>query len=341
MLAAVKEREGPGIALRTVPAPLPPPGWVRVRVRAAGICGSDLPIVDGRRRVPLPLIPGHEVAGEVDRVGAGVDGWTPGERVAVGMVVACGRCPACAAAQPQLCDALVELGIDADGGFAEYMVAPAANLHRLPAHLSFAQATAADPLASVLHGLAAVAVTRDDTVAVFGVGVIGLYAVQLARRAGARRVVAVGRRDDALRLARDLGATAVDLRGQDPVAAVRDLTDGGASVVVEATGAPAVVSQVVASAAKGARIVVLGVFHEPAPVDLGAVVRRELRLVGRLCYTWDEYEQALALLASGQIRPLVSHTFPLAEISRALELVRCRGAIKVVVEPEPQEEGAR
>ncbi len=341
MLAAVKEREGPGIALCTVPAPLPPPGWVRVRVRAAGICGSDLPIVDGRRRVPLPLIPGHEVAGEVDRLGPGVDGWAPGERVAVGMVVACGRCAACAAAQPELCDALVELGIDANGGFADYMVAPAANLHRLPERLSFADATAADPLASTLHGLAAVQVTPDDAVAVFGVGVIGLYAVQLARRAGARRVVAVGRRDDALRLAQDLGAVVVDLRARDPVAAVRDLTGGGASVVVEATGAPPVVPQVVASAAKGARIVVLGVFHEPVPVDLGMVVRRELRLVGRLCYTWDEYEQALALLAAGQIRPLVSHTFPLSEISRALELVRRRGAIKVVVEPEPQEEGAR
>jgi 2-desacetyl-2-hydroxyethyl bacteriochlorophyllide A dehydrogenase len=339
MLAVVKEREGPGFALRTVPAPVPPPGWVRVRVRAAGICGSDLPIFEGRRRVPLPLIPGHEVAGEVDRLGPDVAGWAPGDRVAVGMVVACARCAACAAAHPELCDALVELGIDADGGFADYMVAPAANLHRVPDSLSFAEATAADPLASTLHGLAAAQITRDDVVAVFGVGAVGLYTVQLARRAGARRVVAVGRRDDALRLARDLGAEAVDLRRQD-AAAVRELTGGGASVVVEATGAPAVVPQVVASAAKAARIVVLGVFHEPAPVDLGAVVRRELRLFGRLCYTWDEYEQALALLASGQIRPLVSHVFPLSEISRALELVRRRGAIKVVVEPEPQEEGA-
>ncbi|MDR7481528.1 MAG: alcohol dehydrogenase catalytic domain-containing protein [Armatimonadota bacterium] len=339
MLVVVKEREGPGFALRTVPVPVPPPGWVRVRVRAAGICGSDLPIFDGRRRVPLPLIPGHEVTGEVERLGPGVDGWTPGDRVAVGMVVACGRCTACAAAQPELCDALVELGIDAPGGFADYMVAPAANLHRLPAGLSFVEATAADPLASTLHGLAPAQITPDDVVAVFGLGAIGLYAVQVARSAGARRVVALGRRDDALQLARELGAEAVDLRGRDAPAAVRALAPGGASVVVEATGAPAVASQAVASAAKGARVVVLGVFYEPVPMDLGALVRRELRVFGRLCYTWDEYEQALALLASGRIRPLVSHTFPLSEISRALDLLRSRGTIKVVVEPAPQEEG--
>lgn len=339
MLAVVKEREGPGFALRSVPAPVPPPGWVRVRVRAAGICGSDLPIFHGRRRVPVPLIPGHEVAGEVECLGPGVDGWAPGDRVAVGMVVACGRCAACAAGQPELCDALVELGIDAHGGFADYMVAPAANLHRLPAGLSFVEATGADPLASTLHGLAPAQITRDDVVAVFGLGALGLYAVQVAQAAGARQVVACGRRDDALRLARDLGAEAVDLRGRDAPTAVRALAPGGASVVVEATGAPEVVAQAVASAAKAARIVILGVFHEPVPVDLGALVRRELRLFGRLCYTWDEYEQALALLATGRIRPVVSHTFPLSEISRALDLLHRRGTIKVVVEPTPQEEG--
>ena len=334
MLAVVKERPGPGFALKEVPVPEPPPGWVRLRVRAAGICGSDLPIFDGTRPVPVPLIPGHEVAGEIDRPGEGVNGWTVGDRVAAGMVVACGDCRACQTGLPELCDHLIELGVHANGGFAECMVAPARNLHRIPSSVSFEEATAADPMASAFHGLQAAAIHDDDVVAVFGVGAIGLYAVQVARWQGAHRVIAVGRRDDALALAREVGADAtVDLRGQDPIAVVRDLPGGGATVAVEATGSPAVLPLVLEAAAKAGRVVIMGVFQSPAQVSPELIVRKELRVFGRLCYTWDEYDHCLGLLASRRIRALISHVFPLSEMSKALDLIHQRKTIKVVVRP--------
>ncbi|MDR7521135.1 MAG: alcohol dehydrogenase catalytic domain-containing protein [Armatimonadota bacterium] len=334
MLAVVKERPGPGFVLKDVPVPEPPPGWVRVRVRAAGICGSDLPIFNGIRPVPTPLIPGHEVAGDVDRVGEGVLGFRPGERVAVDLVVACGLCGPCRTAQPELCERLVELGIDANGGFAEYMVAPARNLHHIPPGLSFDKATAADPLASAYHGVEAAVIQSDDTVAVFGVGAIGLYAIQAARLRRPRRLIAVGRRDDALALAREVGADlTVDARTEDPAAAVWRITGGGASVVVEATGAPALVATACEAAGRGARVILLGVYHGAAAIAPGPIVRRELRVLGRLCYTWGEYEHCLGLLASGQVRPLISHRMALSEMSQALGLIHQRRTIKIVVHP--------
>ena len=333
MLAVVKEHPGPGFAIKEVPVPEPRPGWVRIRVRATGICGSDLPIFSGLREVRTPLIPGHEVAGEVDLLGDGVGGWRAGDRVAVNMVISCGSCAFCSAGRPSLCGELQELGIHTDGGFAEYTVVPARNLRRIAPSLSFEEATAVDPLACAYHGLRSVAVQASDRVAIFGVGVIGLYAVQLARLHGPARVVAVGRRDAPLALARELGADGtVNASREDPAAAIHRMI-GGATVVVEATGNPRVLHEVIEAASQGARVLILGIFHELAPVRPWWIVRRELRIFGSLCYSGDEYEAAMDLMATRQIRPLVSHVVPLAEFARGIELIRRRETVKVVVQP--------
>lgn len=336
MLAVVKEHSGPGFSLRSVPIPEPPPGWVRVRVRAVGICGSDLPIFEGIRPVPLPLIPGHETVGEVDMLGDGVEGWAIGDRVAVDMVVACGQCRFCRMGRPTLCERLIELGIHTHGGFAEYMIAPARNLHRLPEALTWEEGTAVDPLASVYHGLRMLGPLDRATVAVFGTGAIGLYAVQLARHLGAWRILAIGRRDAPLQLAVELGADeAISSQREDPAEALRARTGGqGASVVIEATGAPEVLSKAIEAAAPGGRILILGVFHEPVRIHASSLVRKELQLWGSLCYTWDEYDYCLQLLAEGRIRPLISKVLPLMEMSTALTLLARREAIKVVIRPD-------
>lgn len=334
MLAVVKERPGPGFALREVPIPDPRPGWVRVRVRAAGICGTDLPIFDGTRSVRLPLIPGHEVAGQVDRVGDGATGFTVGERVAVSMVVACGHCRYCTADAPELCDSLVELGIHTDGGFAEYMAAPARNLHRVPDGLSFEDATAADPLACAFHGVQAARVGSDDIVAVFGTGTIALYAVQVARLAGARQVIVVGRRAERLAAAAQAGADAtVDFRTGDPIAAVRRAVPGGPSVVVEATGANELLPLAIEAASRAGRVLLLGIYRGQAHLAAEPIVRKELRLLGRLCYTIDEYRHCLELIATGRVRPVQSLQLALSRMSEALEMLRERRAGKVIVQP--------
>lgn len=347
MDAVVIESNRGGFALREVETPAPPLGWARVRVQAVGICGSDLPIFDGIRNVPTPFIPGHETVGTIDalNVGAGAalgaDG-TPlalGDAVAVNMVIACHTCPHCRNQRPTLCDTLTELGIHINGGFAEYVIAPIENLHPLPHGLNFAQATAVDPLASVYHGLKLMPVYPDDTVAVLGTGPMGLYALQLARLAGARRVIAVGRNHATLKFAHANGADeAVSIAQTSDLPAalsrLNALTGGrGPSLVVEATGAPSMLTGAVEMAARGGRVMVLGVFHEPAAIYPGPIVRKELQIMGSLCYTPSEYADCLGLLAQGRIAPIDYRALPLRDMQHGLDLFRGRHTAKVVMLP--------
>src|SRR5690606_36532488 len=176
-----------------------------------------------------------------------------------------------------------------------------------------------------------------DTVAIIGPGPIGLYALQLALVEGARRVVVLGTRDDRLQLARGLGADAViNVRRDDPVAALMDITGGAlADVVIEAAGTPEAFNLAVDCAARGGKVMLAGVFHEQVGFFPGTVVRKELTLKGSLCYTWQDFQHCLDLVADRRIRtePIITHHFPLAEMGQALEEIRQRRAIKVMVHP--------
>ncbi|BCX03172.1 MAG: alcohol dehydrogenase [Candidatus Roseilinea sp.] len=339
MLAVVKESPGPGFALRDVPVPQPPAGWVRVRVRAVGICGTDIPIFEGIRQVPYPLIPGHEFAGEIDALGENVAGWQPGDRVAVGLVIGCGECPACRRGDENLCARITEIGIHINGAFAEYVLAPAKTLHRLPDHLSFADGASVDPLASSYRGIRRLALQPQDDVVIFGLGPIGLYALQAVRAHGVRRAIAITpRRGLRSEIACRTGADVVIASEacEDLVDAVRT-ANGGAlpSVVIEATGKPSVFGDLYRVAAPGARVLLLGIFHEHATFDPAQIIRKELRVEGSFCYNWEDFAASLALLSRGLVRaaPVITHTLPLARIGDALSLIHNREAVKVILQP--------
>ncbi len=336
MLAVVKTTPGPGFELRDVPVPTPGPGEALVHVRRVGICGTDLPIFSGARPVPIPLIPGHEIGGTVAALGEGVTGWTVGDRVAVSIVCNCGACPACALGRESLCDNIRELGIHIDGGFAEYVVAPARNLHRLPESVDWTAAASVDPLACALPAVTRASIMFEDDVVVIGAGAIGLYALQLARQAGPRRLFLVGRRAQRLAVGECWANEVIDDTQGDAVAAVMGLTEGrGADVVIEATGNPTAGAAALATAAKGARVALTGVFTQPATVHLDHIVRRELNVYGTLCYTRAQFAEALRLLAVRAVdaAPIVTHVLPLSEIGLALDLLRRHEAIKVQLEP--------
>ncbi|MFN3705957.1 MAG: zinc-binding dehydrogenase [Thermoflexales bacterium] len=339
MLAVLKESPAPGFALREVPMPELKPGHVRVRVRAVGICGTDIPIFEGVRRVPYPLIPGHEFAGEIEAVADDVHGWQPGDRVAVGLVIGCGTCPACRAGEESRCPQITEIGIHINGAFAEHVLAPVSALHRLPDHLTFADGASVDPLASAYRGIRRLNPLPEDSVAIFGLGPIGLYALQAVRAHGVRRVIAItpraGLRGE---IARALGADAVIALNAcgDLPAAIQSHNDGALpSLVIEATGKPAVFNDMLRVAAIGARVLLLGIFHHPASFDPALIIRRELRVEGSFCYNWADFEASLDLLARGLVRtqPVITHRLPLREIDHALELIRRREAVKVILEP--------
>jgi len=303
VLAVVKDPAKLGILLEEVPVPAISPWEARVRVRAVGICGSDQRIYNdvhpGRRK---RFILGHEIAGDVAAVGERVTEVRVGDAVAIEICVGCGICRHCKVGRVNLCEKLEELGVTMDGGMTEFVAAPARNIHRLPDGLAYRTAVLADPLACVIRGLEMVPVTSGSWVAVLGPGQMGLLAVQVLKRILRARIVAVGTRTDRLALARRMGADeVVNLQEADAVAAVRELTDGGADFVYEAAGSALALDQAIAMARKGGSVVMLTV-HKQVPVNLEPAVRGELHLVGAICYCYRQYARAPRPPRGGEAR---------------------------------------
>jgi L-iditol 2-dehydrogenase len=335
VLAVVKDPAKHGILLEEVPVPAISPWEVLVRVRAVGICGSDQRIYNdvqpGRRK---RFILGHEIAGDVVSVGERVTDVPAGARVAIEICVGCGICRHCKVGRVNLCEKLEEFGVTMDGGMTEFVAAPARNIHRLPDGLPYRTAVLADPLACVIRGLEMIPVTSGSWVAVLGPGQMGLLAVQVLKRILRARIVVVGTREDRLALARRMGADeVVNLQEVEAVAAVRELTDGGADFVYEAAGSALALDQAIAMARKGGAVVMLTV-HKQVQVNLEPAVRGELHLVGAICYSYREYERALALLAEGKldVEPFLTHVFPLTQAPEAFEFVLSRRGIKAIFE---------
>ena len=343
---------GKDIRVEKVPDPTPGPGEVLVRVMAAGICGSDLHGYrdpDRGSGQPSPYMTGHELAGEVAVLGPGVRGLAIGQRVGVEPrhLVGCGRCRWCRRGDYQLCPELGQVGGEwvHSTGFSEYSLESAEKCYPLPDDLSIEEAAILDVYAVAVHAVHRVPPRPMDAVVVFGVGAIGLATAQVAKAAGAARVIGVGTRDEALELAKRVGCDdVVNVSQVDAVEAVRDLTDGeGAGVVFEAVGGRATTFPLaVGVAAQGGRVGIIGSFVEPQEVDAWACMRKELSLHWVWSYgAWNgvpEYEIALDMLVSGKYEaaPLITHRYPLEQIGEAFAAAddkRASGAVKVLVIP--------
>ncbi|MDR1884680.1 MAG: alcohol dehydrogenase catalytic domain-containing protein [Synergistaceae bacterium] len=339
MLAVVKEHEGPGFAVKDVPMPEVREDDVLIRARSVGICGTDIPILAGTRVIPWPMIPGHEFAGDVAGVGSRVRGFKEGDRVTSCLVIGCGSCRYCVEGSECLCDNLVETGIHVDGAFAEYVRAPAKTVLKLKDGTSYDQGASIDPVASAYRTIRASGITTKDTVAIFGPGPIGLYAVQLAKLRGARCVISIGTGDDADRLSRalELGADyAIDSSACDVAGRVSEITGGAmADFVQDCTGAPSVVESALAIVKKRGTFAVTGLFHHPVEVNLGRVTRSEISVYGTICYTRNEFSECLDLVEDGRVRvgPVITHHFALRDMESAWEVIQRREAVKVILRP--------
>lgn len=339
MLAVVKDRKGPGFAVKDVAVPSPAQDEVLVRVRAVGICGTDLTIIEGKRDVPIPLIPGHEFAGEVVEVGSAVEGFRVGDRVTSSLIVSCGECQYCRQGMEILCDRIKEIGIHINGAFAEYVVVPQKTLVALPQNLTFEDGASMDPIASAYRAVCKPLVGPEDVVVVFGPGPIGLYALQVALAKGAAKVLCFGTKPDSTRLkvAEKLGAvTGVASDEIGCVSVVRDATGGRmADVAIDATGSVSALSACTRVLRKNGRVCIVGIPHDAAIVTLAEVVRKELRLYGSFCYTLPEFRASLELLENGSVvtEPVISHRLPLRDFEEALDLIYRREAVKVMLIP--------
>ncbi len=330
--------------LLDVPLPTLQPGEVLVRVKAAGICGSDVHGLDGStgRRIP-PLIMGHEAAGVIGAVGEGVTGWKAGDRVTFDSTIYRLDDWYSRKGMYNLSDNRMVLGVSCpefkrEGAFAEYVAVPQHILYRLPEKVSFEQAAMVEPVAVALHAVNLTQVSLNDTAVVGGAGMIALFVIQLLKRAGCRQIIAFDLDPDRLALARKLGATHTFKAGEIHLSEeVKKLTNGrGADIGFEVVGVTPVLKTVIESVRKGAQVTLIGNVAAEVELPLQQVVTRQLKLQGS-CAICGEYEAALDLIDRKLIEtdPLISAVAPLEEGADWFNRLyrREKGLMKVILKP--------
>ncbi len=342
MRAVMKCAAGPGhVDLREIAEPQAGPGQVKIAVMAAGICGTDIHIQDAEYPSNPPVTLGHEMAGEVVEVGAGVTGLAVGDRVtALPFAVTCGVCRYCLQGAYPLCPSRKSFGSGVNGAFAPYLVIPTSIVRRLPDNVDFDCGAVSEPVACCAKAVLEISTIRlGDVVLVLGPGPIGLIAAQMVKGQGAK-VILVGTSDDEGRLAlgRELGADFALQVGKDDIAdVVAQTTDGlGVDCVVECAGAPAAVRMGVKLLRKQGQLTQMGLSGKPLEVDYDQVVYKDLRIAGSFASSAGAWDKALALMRDGavQVRPLIGQALPLGEWERGFATVRARGSLKVLLHPQ-------
>jgi 2-desacetyl-2-hydroxyethyl bacteriochlorophyllide A dehydrogenase len=316
--------------------PVPPgPSEVQIQVSYCGICGTDLHVFHGAmdHRVHIPQVLGHEMAGTIIAHGSAVQGFAPGDRVTVRPLVPCGDCPACRAGHSHICHNLKFIGIDAPGALQGLWTVPAHTLHRLPDSVSLEHGALIEPIAVACHDVRLGEVAKDDYVVVLGGGPIGLLVGLVAQNRGARVVVG---EINAFRtnLAREFGLDAVNPQEIDLLQKVMDDTGGaGADVVFEVSGSPAGAEMLTQLPRVRGRIVVVAIFSKPPKIDLFRFFWRELQLRGARVYEPEDFEAAIALVASAKLPldRLVTAVRPLESLMQAMHELEAGGPVMKIL----------
>jgi threonine 3-dehydrogenase len=322
-----------------VPQPAPGPEEVLIRVTHAAICGTDLHIYNwdawAQATVSPPVILGHEFVGTVEAVGAGVDDIDVGTRVAGEGHITCGHCRNCRSGDGHLCRETIGVGIQTDGAFADFVVIPASNAYPIPAAVSDEIAAILDPLGNAVHTSLSFDLVGED-VLITGAGPIGQMAAAICRHVGARHVVVTDVDQGRLNIARQMGASKAIAAGTDSLRGVMaDLgMKEGFDVALEMSGNPAALHDILNVTNHGAKVGLLGVYKEPAEVDLNQAIFKSLTIKGiygrEMFETWYK---AVAMLDSGlDISPVISHRLSLEEYETAFEHMLAGRANKVIFE---------
>ncbi|RPJ19813.1 MAG: hypothetical protein EHM26_06660 [Desulfobacteraceae bacterium] len=344
MKALVKTQKGRGfLEVKNVEDPVLGEHDALIRVKAGGICGTDLHIEEDRFPYNPPVILGHEFSGQIVEVGKKVVGFKAGDRVvAEPHRGGCGTCRYCLTGQVEVCREKRAIGYRVDGAFSEFTTLPETSLHRIPDSVSFEQAALCEPLAVVVKAvLERSKVQPEDFVVVMGCGPIGLLAAAAAKAEGARAVMVTGTTGDEkqrLPTAKKMGMDyTVNVQKQDALAMVNELTKGaGADLIVEASGAEPAIRQAFDMIKIDGRICGVGISGKDAislPWDLA--IRKAINVSCSFSSNWTSWERALSLLGSGRVKidPMISGSYPLQEWKKAFDLLRNLDAVKIVLIP--------
>jgi (R,R)-butanediol dehydrogenase/meso-butanediol dehydrogenase/diacetyl reductase len=307
---------------------------VLIKVRYAGICGSDLGIYDGKHpRAKAPLIMGHEISGEIEEVGNFQKSpFRVGDRVTINPLLSCGHCQPCQTGNAHVCKNLRLVGIDVDGGFAEFVKVNNSQVVKLPDELSIETAALVEPLAVTIHAVRKSNLKIGDQVVVIGGGPIGLLTAISARQAGASKVIICEVSQGRLEFAERLGFNVVHAQ-QNPVEQIMQLTDGnGADIVYEAAGVSASAILATAVVRIAGQIVIVSVFKGLAEFDMRTVNFHELSIIGARVYTSYDFQTALHMLCRDQsISHIISHKLSLTQAQEGFDLMRkADNALKIL-----------
>ncbi|MBT1094522.1 zinc-dependent alcohol dehydrogenase family protein [Streptomyces sp. Tu102] len=330
MKAAVIEAPGK-VTVTTVPDPTPGPREVVVDVAACGLCGTDLHILQGEFAPTLPVVPGHEFAGEVVGLGSEVTELALGDRVAVDPSLYCHECRYCRVGRNNLCARWQAIGVTVAGGAAEYAVAPVANCVRLPDHVDVQDAALIEPLSCAVRGYDVLNSRLGSHVLIYGSGTMGLMMLELAKRTGAASVDVVDVNPERLATAEKLGCSQVGLSADE-----LRRSGGGWDVVVDATGNAAAIQDGLERVAKAGTFLQFGVsdYATKATISPYRIYNQEITITGSMAVL-HSYERAAELFATGVLDPqvFISHRLPLTEYPQALEQFAAGQGRKIVVLP--------
>jgi len=339
MKAMTLKAFGKPLAWEEVPEPRPGPREALVEARANGLCATDLKIVDGLvRSAKLPLLLGHESAGVVREVGEEVEAVRPGDRVVMVCKQTCGRCRMCRAGHEEMClHSPGRLGIELDGGFGQLVAVPERNLVKVGPGVSLEAASLiGGTLASPLHAIRMARVELGETAALFGLGGLGLHALQILRHLGAN-VIGVDVKEEKLQKARELGAShTVNAARTDPVRAVLEATEGlGADVALEIVGGaavPPVLQQCLDLLRPGGRLVILGYHYgQTVPLDPAKLVYKWAQIIASHNHSVQDVADAASLVNDGRVRAVISGTAPMREANDALAQLRAGDPVGRIV----------
>jgi threonine 3-dehydrogenase len=338
MQALVKPRAAPGLELSDVPMPTVGPDDVLIAVHRMSICGTDLHIYDWNEwaaaTISPPLVIGHEFMGVVADVGDHVTDVIVGDRVTAEGHITCGRCRNCRAGRRHLCRDSVGIGIQRDGAFAEFIAVPAFNVYPIPAHIDDDTAAVLDPLGNAVHTTLNFDLVGED-VLITGAGPIGLMAIPIAQRTGARHVVISDINETRLALARAMGATRAVNVAEETISDVMDDLgmQEGFDVGLEMSGAPAGLQSMIDVMNHGGRIALLGLVPDGTPITWNDVIFKALTLqgiYGRKMF--DTWYKAAALLEEGlDLSPLLSDRYPITDHRTAFDTLRRGDAAKIIL----------
>jgi 2-desacetyl-2-hydroxyethyl bacteriochlorophyllide A dehydrogenase len=328
------------LRVQEVPRPTAGPGEVLLQVARCGICGTDSHIVRGRFPAPnLPLVIGHEFAGTVVDAGAGVHHVQPGDRATADINIACGTCWFCRHNSKLFCPNVRQLGVHAAGGMAEYVVAPASNIYKLPASMPFDHAAFIEPLACAIHGQDRIATGVAETVLIIGAGPMGLAHAAMSRLRGATRIIVSEPDSERRARAHTMGSDLeFDPLADGGVEAIMEATDGrGADVVIEAVGSVRTYEQAIQLARRGGRILAYGAAPADARLEVAPfeIYAKELTIVGSYAGTYETWPKAIDLIASGRFDPsqVVDSVRPLSDVMEAIESLESdKSVVKVQVQ---------